>query len=104
MFTSAMTRQDEARFKGAMEDDGNPFGLDGRRQLSSFGDQLCHRDQDEMLEGQVERRKLRRVRIAESQRYKAGDGPEPSRQHVDAPYVSDPSHVRYAKDWYKLYS
>jgi hypothetical protein len=46
---SAMTRRDEARFKGAMEDDGNPAGTDGRRQLSSFGDQLGHRDQDEML-------------------------------------------------------
>jgi hypothetical protein len=49
MFNLGMPRQDEARFKGAMEDDGNPVGLDGRRQLSSFGDQLGHRDQDEML-------------------------------------------------------
>ncbi len=49
MFTSAMTRHDEARFKGAMEDDGNTIGLDCRRQLSSFADQLGHRDQDEML-------------------------------------------------------
>jgi hypothetical protein len=48
MFDSAMTRRDEARFKGAMEDDGNPIGID-RRQLSSFADQLGHRDQDEML-------------------------------------------------------
>ena len=49
MFTSTVTRHDEARFKGAMEDDGNPVGMDGRRQLSSFADQLGHRDQDEML-------------------------------------------------------
>jgi hypothetical protein len=49
MFTSATARRDEARFKGAMEDDGNPNGTDGRRQLSSFADQLGHRDQDEML-------------------------------------------------------
>jgi len=46
---SEMSRRDEARFKGAMEDDGNPATTDGRRQLSSFGDQLGHRDQDEML-------------------------------------------------------
>jgi hypothetical protein len=46
---SAMARRDEARFKGATEDDGNPIGVDGRRQLSSFADQLGHRDQDEML-------------------------------------------------------
>jgi hypothetical protein len=32
-----------------MEDDGNPVGMDCRRQLSSFADQLGHRDQDEML-------------------------------------------------------
>jgi len=44
-----MARRDEARFKGAMEDDGNPIGMDCRRQLSSFADQLGHRDQDEML-------------------------------------------------------
>jgi len=44
-----MARRDEARFKGATEDDGNPIGVDGRRQLSSFADQLGHRDQDEML-------------------------------------------------------
>jgi hypothetical protein len=49
MYTSAVTPRDEARFKGAMEDDGNPVGIDCRRQLSSFGDQLGHRDQDEML-------------------------------------------------------
>jgi hypothetical protein len=49
MFDSAMTLRDEARFKGAMEDDGNPIGMDCRRQLSSFADQLGHRDQDEML-------------------------------------------------------
>ena len=49
MFISDMTRRDEARFKGAMEDDGNPIGMDCRRQLSSFADQLGHRDQDEML-------------------------------------------------------
>jgi hypothetical protein len=49
MFTSATARRDEARFKGAMEDDGNPSETDGRRQLSSFADQLGHRDQDEML-------------------------------------------------------
>ena len=49
MYTSTMTRRDEARFKGAMEDDGNSIGLDSRRQLSSFADQLGHRDQDEML-------------------------------------------------------
>jgi hypothetical protein len=49
MYTSAVTRRDEARFKGAMEDDGNPVGMDCRRQLSSFADQLGHRDQDEML-------------------------------------------------------
>jgi hypothetical protein len=49
MYTSAATRRDEARFKGAMEDDGNPVGMDCRRQLSSFADQLGHRDQDEML-------------------------------------------------------
>ena len=48
MFDSAMTRRDEARFKGAMEDDGNS-GIENRRQLSSFADQLGHRDQDEML-------------------------------------------------------
>jgi hypothetical protein len=46
---SAMPRRDEAKFKGAMEDDGNPIGMDGRRQLSSFASQLGHRDQDEML-------------------------------------------------------
>jgi hypothetical protein len=46
---SAIPRRDEAMFKGAMEDDGNPIGTDGRRQLSSFADQLGHRDQDEML-------------------------------------------------------
>jgi hypothetical protein len=46
---SAMPRRDEARFKGAMEDDGNPAGTDGRRQLSSFANQLGHRDQDDML-------------------------------------------------------
>ena len=49
MYTSPMARRDEARFKGAMEDDGNPIGMDCRRQLSSFADQLGHRDQDEML-------------------------------------------------------
>jgi hypothetical protein len=49
MYTSAATHRDEARFKGAMEDDGNPIGMDCRRQLSSFADQLGHRDQDEML-------------------------------------------------------
>jgi hypothetical protein len=49
MFTTATVRRDEARFKGAMEDDGNPMGTDYRRQLSSFADQLGHRDQDEML-------------------------------------------------------
>jgi hypothetical protein len=32
-----------------MEDDGNPNGMEHRRQLSSFADQLGHRDQDEML-------------------------------------------------------
>ena len=46
---SEMSRRDEARFKGAMEDDGNPVWMDSRRQLSSFADQLGHRDQDEML-------------------------------------------------------
>ena len=49
MYTSPVARRDEARFKGAMEDDGNPIGTDARRQLSSFADQLGHRDQDEML-------------------------------------------------------
>jgi hypothetical protein len=49
MFTFPTARRDEARFKGAMEDDGNPIGMDCRRQLSSFADQLGHRDQDEML-------------------------------------------------------
>ncbi|HEY4379315.1 MAG TPA: hypothetical protein VGN01_03155 [Acidobacteriaceae bacterium] len=49
MYTFPTTRRDEARFKGAMEDDGNPIGMDHRRQLSSFADQLGHRDQDEML-------------------------------------------------------
>ena len=49
MTNSATARRDEARFKGAMEDDGNPVGEEGRRQLSSFADQLGHRDQDEML-------------------------------------------------------
>ena len=48
-YYSAMPHRDEARLKGAMEDDGNPAGLEGRRQLSSFADQLGHRDQDEML-------------------------------------------------------
>jgi hypothetical protein len=45
----ATTRQDEAMFKGAMEDDGNSVSSEAPRQLSSFGSQLGHRDQDEML-------------------------------------------------------
>jgi hypothetical protein len=49
MINSATARRDEAMFKGAMEDDGNPSGAEPRRQLSSFADQLGHRDQDEML-------------------------------------------------------
>ena len=35
-------------FKGAVEDDG-PYRRLTPRQLSSFADQLGHRDQDEML-------------------------------------------------------
>jgi hypothetical protein len=49
MINSPMARRDEARFKGAIEDDGNPVGSEPRRQLSAFADQLGHRDQDEML-------------------------------------------------------
>jgi hypothetical protein len=49
MINGATTRRDEARFKGATEDDGNPVDAEPRRQLSSFADQLGHRDQDEML-------------------------------------------------------
>ena len=48
-YYSVTARRDEARFKGAMEDDGNPVGTDGRRLLSSFANQLGHRDQEEML-------------------------------------------------------
>jgi hypothetical protein len=46
---TAKPRHDEAMFKGAMEDDGNPTAPEPRRQLSAFGGQLGHRDQDEML-------------------------------------------------------
>jgi hypothetical protein len=49
MVNSGTTRRDEAMFKGAVEDDGNSVGTEPRRPLSSFADQLGHRDQDEML-------------------------------------------------------
>ena len=49
MAYSLMARSDEARRKGAMEDDGNPPDLSDRQRSGSLYGQLGHRDQDEML-------------------------------------------------------
>jgi hypothetical protein len=49
MTYSVTTRPDEAKRKGAQEDETTLADSKGRPQFSPFAGQLGHRDQDEML-------------------------------------------------------
>jgi hypothetical protein len=49
MNDAATTRPDEANQKGAVEEDTMPSDIRTRPEHTSFGGQLGHRDQNEML-------------------------------------------------------